>query len=44
MKTTSTDTPPTPQVFISRPVRAPLYADEPVTLVEMFETAAREYP
>jgi long-chain acyl-CoA synthetase len=32
------------QVFISRPPRVPLYPNEPKTLVEMFEHAAREHP
>jgi long-chain acyl-CoA synthetase len=32
------------QVFISRPPRIPLYTDEPTTLVEMFEHAARKHP
>jgi long-chain acyl-CoA synthetase len=43
MKTT-TQQPPAQQVFISRPPRTPLYADEPSTLVEMFEEAARKHP
>lgn len=43
MKTT-TQQPPAQQVFISRPTRTPLYPNEPATLVEMFEHAAREHP
>ena len=43
MKTT-TQPPPVQQVFISRPTRIPLYPNEPTTLVEMFEHAAREHP
>ncbi|HEX7997468.1 MAG TPA: long-chain fatty acid--CoA ligase [Pyrinomonadaceae bacterium] len=37
-------TPADEQVYISRPPRIPLYEDEPATLVEMFEHAARKYP
>ncbi len=43
MKTT-TQQPPAQQIFISRPPRTPLYPNEPSTLVEMFEQAAREHP
>ncbi|MDX6694560.1 MAG: long-chain acyl-CoA synthetase [Blastocatellia bacterium] len=42
MKTTAS--PLAEQVFISRPPRVPLYANEPATLAEMFEHAAREHP
>lgn len=42
MKTTTQ--PPAQQIFISRPPRTPLYPDEPSTLVEMFEEAARKHP
>jgi long-chain acyl-CoA synthetase len=42
MKTT--ESPFAAQVFISRPPRVPLYENEPTTLVEMFEHAAREHP